>query len=280
MKGWIKVHRALAEHHVASDPGSLSVWIHILLLANHRETKRQINGRVVNVLAGQLITSRKSISTKTGVNESKVERVLKMLQSEHLIEQHGTSKFRVISITNWDTYQQTEQQDEQPVNSRRTASEQQVNTPEEILPAGSIQEGKECKEKKTTPSKLDVADQAFDSFWNLYPKKVSKVSARKAWKKVRPAEYQIVMAGLAAQVSSQGWKKDDGQWVPNPATWLNAERWNDEVKNYDQRPKSGGSLSAVEQVRAGIAGREIQRQGDDPEYSQQDFIEGEFYASR
>lgn len=132
--------------------------------------------------------------------------------------------------------------------------------------------------KNSSPSG-DV-DQAFDSFWNLYPKKVSKVSARKAWKKVKPAEYQILMAGLAVQVSSHGWKKDGGQWVPNPATWLNAERWNDEVKNYDQRQKSGGSLSAVEQVRAGIAGREIERQGVEPEYSQQDFIEGEFYASR
>jgi DNA-binding transcriptional regulator YhcF (GntR family) len=132
MNGWIKVHRALSGHHVASDPHSLSVWLHMLMMANHRETKRQINGRVLVVQPGQLITSRKSLAEKTGVNESKVERVLKMLQSEQLIEQHGTAKFRVISITNWAKYQVDEQVDEQLVNNRRTAGEQQTNTPEEV----------------------------------------------------------------------------------------------------------------------------------------------------
>lgn len=145
MNGWIKVHRALAEHHVASDPHSLSVWMHMLLLANHREVKRQINGRVIVVMPGQLITSRKSLAEKTGVNESKVERVLKMLQSEQLIEQRGSSKFRVISIVNWQKYQFDEQQDEQQENSKRTAGEQQMNTPEEI-PNG-IKNGKNEKKE-------------------------------------------------------------------------------------------------------------------------------------
>lgn len=105
LKGWIKIHRSLSDHMIASDPSTLSVWIHLLLLANHKETKRMINGRVIVVQAGQLITSRKSLSAKTGVNESKVERILSMLKSEQQIEQHGTSKFRVISIVKWGEYQ-------------------------------------------------------------------------------------------------------------------------------------------------------------------------------
>lgn len=91
-----------------------------------------INGRVIAIQPGQLITSRKSLSAKTGVNESKVERVLNTLKSEQQIEQHGTSKFRVISIVKWAEYQSDEQQSEQLVNSKRTADEQQMNTPEEV----------------------------------------------------------------------------------------------------------------------------------------------------
>ena len=145
LSGWIKLHRALSDHWLASNPDSLSVWVHMLMLANHAETKRQINGSVVVVLPGQIITSRRSLSDKTGVQESKVERILKRLESEQQITQRGLSKFRVISIVNWAEYQSSEQQSEQQVNSKRTADEQQVNTPEEVLPGGNTQEGKEVK---------------------------------------------------------------------------------------------------------------------------------------
>lgn len=145
--GWVKVHRALSDHHISSDPATLSVWLHLLLLANHKETKRMINGRVIAIQPGQLITSRKSLSAKTGVNESKVERVLNTLKSEQQIEQHGTSKFRVISIVKWAEYQSDEQQSEQLVNSKRTADEQQMNTPEEVS-----SDTKNEKNVKKTPS--------------------------------------------------------------------------------------------------------------------------------
>lgn len=130
--GWVKVHRVLSDHHISSDPATLSVWIHLLLLANHREAKRLINGRVIAVQPGQLITSRKSLAAKTGVNESKVERILTTLKNEQQIEQHGSSKFRVISIVKWAEYQSDEQQNEQQLNSRRTTDEQQMNTLEEV----------------------------------------------------------------------------------------------------------------------------------------------------
>lgn len=146
MVGWIKLHRGLADHVIAGDPQAFSVWVHLLLMANHRETKRMINGQIVVLAPGQLITSRRSISEKTGVQESKVERILKLLKTEQQIEQVGTAKFRVISIVNWGLYQSDEQVDEQQMNSRRTADEQQMNTPEEI------QEWEECKEKSSPPS--------------------------------------------------------------------------------------------------------------------------------
>lgn len=235
MNGWIKIHRALSEHHVASDPHSLSVWIHMLMLANHRECKRQINGRILVVLPGQLITSRKSLADKTGVNESKVERVLKMLQNEQLIEQHGTSKFRVISIVNWAKYQTDEQQDEQQVNSKRTAGEQQMNTPEEI-PYG-IKNGKKVK-NTPTQSEKDADGERFETFWKLYPKKVSKAAAIKAWAKLKQSDMDQAMQALPSHCMSSQWTKDGGQFIPNAATWLNARRWEDEI-----RPAGNSGLS-------------------------------------
>lgn len=166
--GWLKLHRSLADHPVASDPSSLAVWMHLLMQANHAETKRQINGRIVTLAPGQLIASRKSLAARTGVQESKVERILKMLESEQQIEQHGTSKYRVISIVNWGSYQTSEQQDEQQPNNRRTAGEQQLNTPEEALqaqkgkaleePSSSAEDGGKTK-RKPAAKKTKIPDQ-------------------------------------------------------------------------------------------------------------------------
>lgn len=131
LAGWIKLHRALVDHPIASDPQAFTVWVHLLLMANHRETKRMLGGKMIRIMPGQLVTSRKTISEKTGVQESKVERILKLLKTEQQIEQVGTAKYRVISIVNWASYQGDEQVNEQQMNSKRTADEQQMNTPGE-----------------------------------------------------------------------------------------------------------------------------------------------------
>lgn len=71
----------------------------------------------------------------------------------------------------------------------------------------------------------------FDDFWEVYPRHTAKENARKAWEKLNPsAELQekIVTAVKAYAVSPQ-WKKDNGQFIPHPATFLNQKRWEDEV---------------------------------------------------
>lgn len=228
--GWIKIHRALADHHISSDPQVLSVWLHLLMLANHSATKRLINGRVLVIDVGQLMTSRKSLSAKTGVQESKIERILTMLKRGQHIEQQGTTKFRLISIVNWSSYQIAEQQNEQQMNNRRTADEQQMNTLEEVIPVGITEECEEGKEKRLAHQQ---ADELFARFWNLYPNKKGKAAAEKAWAKLK-ADSQLfdrIAEGLARQVVCQAWVKDGGAFIPHPATWLNGRRWEDEVKD-------------------------------------------------
>ena len=77
-----------------------------------------------------------------------------------------------------------------------------------------------------------ASDNAFVVFWNLYPYKVGKKAAWKAWQKVKytPELGAKIMASLEAWKASPQWTKDDGRYIPHAATWLNGERWEDEVK--------------------------------------------------
>lgn len=84
---------------------------------------------------------------------------------------------------------------------------------------------------KTTPE-ISVTSELvpFERFWSLYPRKVKKPSALKAWnkQKVTPENFEQIVASLARSVSSIEWKKAGGQYIPHPATWLNDRRWEDE----------------------------------------------------
>lgn len=79
-------------------------------------------------------------------------------------------------------------------------------------------------------SEVELAE-AFEVFWKLYPNKKSKKDARKAWEKLKPsAELRMtLMTALGNHRISRDWAKDDGQYVPMASTWLNGERWTDEL---------------------------------------------------
>ena len=81
----------------------------------------------------------------------------------------------------------------------------------------------------------------FDEFWQAYPKKTGKGEARKAWAKIRPdAELlQQILAAVEWQSKCDQWQRDNGQYIPYPATWLNQQRWEDEdVQITSKRNKS------------------------------------------
>lgn len=80
---------------------------------------------------------------------------------------------------------------------------------------------------------LDEGGDEFDSFWELYPRKVGKAHARKIWTKlVERTDPQTVIAGLRRQLPYM--RKKEKEFIPHPSTWLNQERWQDEVAPSDE----------------------------------------------
>lgn len=72
----------------------------------------------------------------------------------------------------------------------------------------------------------DNSASPFESFWAAYPRKVGKQAAKKAFSKVSVPVKTLIDA-VNSQKNSEQWRKDNGQYIPNPATWLNQGRWDD-----------------------------------------------------
>ena len=86
------------------------------------------------------------------------------------------------------------------------------------------------KEKEKDKDKDINTLVGFDEFWAAYPKKTGKGEARKAWEKIKPraALLEQMLNAITWQSQSEQWRKDGGQYIPMPATWLNQQRWEDE----------------------------------------------------
>jgi hypothetical protein len=92
-----------------------------------------------------------------------------------------------------------------------------------------------------TDSKHDagVDQSGFDQFWAAYPKKAKKADAQKAWGQVRASKLtETIMNALAGFKVSAEWIREEGRYIPHPATWLRGRRWEDASElirpNYDE----------------------------------------------
>lgn len=76
----------------------------------------------------------------------------------------------------------------------------------------------------------------FLQFWANYPRKEAKGAAVKAWRTQKPP-LDAVVAALRWQRTSADWCKDGGKFIPHPATYLNARRWEDERPGAKSAPE-------------------------------------------
>lgn len=127
--GWVKMYRKTENNPiVCKDNDYFRVWHHLLYKANHQTQYVIFNNEKIEIKPGQYITGRKQISEACNVSESKAERILKWFENDQQIEQQTSSKGRLITIINWNKYQQIEQQFGQKVGNVQTIIDQRTLT--------------------------------------------------------------------------------------------------------------------------------------------------------
>jgi hypothetical protein len=70
---------------------------------------------------------------------------------------------------------------------------------------------------------------SFEEFWNIYPRKEGKKKAALAWKKIGEEDHAKILQDIPRRKHSEQWLKDGGKFIPHATTYLNGERWNDEI---------------------------------------------------
>lgn len=125
-EGWIKIHRQIVENDIwLCEPFSRGqAWVDLIILANHKETFFYKRGNKVTVLRGQVGRSEVELADRWRWSRTKVRKFLEDLEKEQQIKIIKSPITQVLTIVNYDVYQEKEQQKD----SRRTAEEQQKDT--------------------------------------------------------------------------------------------------------------------------------------------------------
>jgi hypothetical protein len=92
----------------------------------------------------------------------------------------------------------------------------------------------------------------FNEFWSLFPRRVSKRTAQKAWdKETKQTAPEVIISGLRRQLPYLASR--DVQFIPHASTWLNQGRWEDEVQ---QPQRNNGRRSIADAARSFITSQD------------------------
>jgi len=210
--GWIKLFRKLQDNEFwnAEKFTKGQAWVDLLLIANHKDSFFYLRGIKIDVKRGQIARAETALAKKWGWSREKVRLFLRTLKTRQQIDIDKSKLISIVTIINYDEYQadQTTNQTTNQTHTRMYKNEKNVN--KTISPL--------CK--------------SFDLFWAAYPKKKSKGQAEKVWNKIKPNEQLVatMIAKIKQAKTSEDWMKSNGQFIPYPATWLNAKGWEDELQ--------------------------------------------------
>lgn len=143
-----------------------------------------------------------------------------------IVKEHTDTQSRIIKINkNYETWLNRTTVQQMNSNStveprNNTTDEVQFNTTDEV----------QFNQKNNNKTNIKQYIDHFDTFWSLYPKKVAKSTAEKSFKKLKVNDELIIKILNSLEIQKQSKQWQDRQYIPNPSTWLNQKRWEDEVE--------------------------------------------------
>jgi len=216
-RGYIKLWRRIQDSKfwLGQKFTKGQAWVDLLMLANHKDNGFFLRGIWVEVKRGQVGHSEKTLAARWCWSRTKTRAFILALQKEHQIEHQKSNLMSLITIINYNLYQE-----------QKTAEKTPEKTPERHQ-KDTNKNDKNVKNDK----KRNIYNVDFEKFYNTYPIKKSKKKAFEAWIKIKP-DLDICLAAIKSQKMEKQKLKEAFEFCPawkHPATWLNQGCWEDEI---------------------------------------------------
>lgn len=220
---YIKARKIQQSVIATCSPCAREIWDWLIMQANHSDNEVCARGQCIRTYEDiqeglkWFVGFRKKTYTKWAC-----EAALKLLVKHTMITTRKTTKGILITVCNYDTYQNPENYEDHTKTTmkttRRPQSRHTIN--------------------KNDKNIINIINTRFEEFWKLYPKKIAKPKAFKAFEKSckTQEDHEKIIASLREWVNSESWKKENGKWIPYPQKWLNEKYYESEVPLFS-KPK-------------------------------------------
>jgi hypothetical protein len=277
--GFITLQRQIKEWEWYHNANTFCLFVHLLLMANFEDGRFE----GIDVKRGQLVTSLSSLVKETGQSLQQVRTALDHLISTGEITSTAYPHYRLISIVNYGLYQDKQQGKQQGNNKASTRQATRLSTTEQQQYNNITNINNDIYEQgnNNLPSPEGRVD-GFEDFWTEYPRKVSKQDAITAWKKLKPDGNLLddIMTGLMKHKNSDQWNRDDGRYIPYPATWLNKRKWEDEIQPNIPKKEPPAQRPAKTVVAQQYEQRDYSGETDDVYRQHEDAMDAYFKSLR
>ncbi len=112
-----------------------------------------------------------------------------------------------------------------------------------------ISESEVSSKKETTTPEVSLGQRQevwFSEFWGFYWRRISRASALSSYRRKVPSEEIAALVLCAVKEQSPGMMAREPHLRPHASTWLNQERWNDEIEAPAQNGHRPRGLTAEE----------------------------------
>ncbi len=175
MTGWISLHRSIQKHWLFEEKRKFSrfeAWIDILMMVNHTDNKIMHDGDLITVKRGQRITSLRQLGERWSWSITKVDKYLKILESDGMLDVKKDTKKTVLTVVNYDDYQDEDLKKRRRNDSEKTEKKHRSNT-EKTQKKTNNNDNKENNENNDD-NDVVVGDD-FASIYNLYQENIEQV---------------------------------------------------------------------------------------------------------
>jgi len=220
-RGYIKVWRKTIDSGWLQNHKLCSFWLWCLLKATHQEYNQIVGCQTVHLMPGEFVFGRKVAAKELKMSEQEIRTLVDSMRKRKNLTIKTTNKFSVISIVNWSAYQDDEFTINQQINQQLTNKQPTTN-------------------HKQTHKNINTKEYTSDflQFYDAYPKHIGREPAWKAWQKLNGSRPNLstLITKINEMKKSEDWTKDNGKFIPHPATWLNQKRWEDEGVKLEVKP--------------------------------------------
>ena len=196
---FIKLYRKIQDNWIWDNPLYLKCWIDMLMRASIKPSSMLLNNQIIEVNRGEIVFSQRNFAKRNNMTRQQLRTFLTKLEKSKMIRSKSNPDVTHLILVGYSTYN----------DSKLTQSQPRPN------PIIRKKESKKVRNNKD-----------FEKFWKAYPKKVGK---KKVQDKFDANNFPIdlIIKNIELQKKSDQWQNQ--QYIPNPETYLNQERWTDEV---------------------------------------------------